>query len=416
VKVVSQVKLLASPEQAAALAETLALCNRAANLVSTIAWITRTFRQYDLQQSVYTRLKDMGLSAQPSIRTIKKVADAYAVDRKVRRGFRPDAAQPFDDRCLSWQMDQQTVSIWTTRGRVKGIRFVGSAAQIEQIRNGRQGESDLIARDGNWYLLVTCEVLEAEVYLPTDFLGVDAGIANIATVSDEGVAAYSGKCLNRVRHRNQRLRQRLQKKGTKSAKRLLKLRRRKEKRFATDTNHVISKRIVAEAQRTARGIAVEDLEGIRERVRLASPNGSRCTPGPLPSWERSWPTKPGASGCRLYRSIRPTPPRSALGVATTIAIIGPTRPPFDVWPAASLRTRTTTQHATSPKEVERAGLASTSRTRERGVFGSKRYLQAAAHATGLRFARAAGRVRASVSSRPRLRGEVVRWVRPGPGS
>jgi IS605 OrfB family transposase len=60
---------------------------------------------------------------------------------------------------------------------------------------------------------------------------------------------------------------------------LLKKRRRKEHRFATDINHQISKSIVAEAKRTGRGIAVEQLGGIRARVRLRKPQ--RAT---LHSW------------------------------------------------------------------------------------------------------------------------------------
>jgi IS605 OrfB family transposase len=107
------------------------------------------------------------------------------------------------------------------------------------------------------------------VVAPNGFLGVDLGIVNVATTSDG--TRYAGKHLNRIRHRNQRLRAKLQRKGTKSAKRLLKQRCRKEARFAADTNHVISKRIVAEAERTGRGIALEDLQGIRGRVRLRKP-------------------------------------------------------------------------------------------------------------------------------------------------
>jgi len=71
----------------------------------------------------------------------------------------------------------------------------------------------------------------------------------------------------------------LQAKKTNSARRLLKKRRRKEARFATDLNHQVSKRIVAEAQRTGRGISVEKLAGIRARVRLRKPQ--RAT---LHSW------------------------------------------------------------------------------------------------------------------------------------
>jgi putative transposase len=71
----------------------------------------------------------------------------------------------------------------------------------------------------------------------------------------------------------------LQAKKTSSARRLSHKRRRKEARFAADVNHQISKRIVAEAQRTGRGIAVEQLTGIRARVRLRKPQ--RAT---LHSW------------------------------------------------------------------------------------------------------------------------------------
>ena len=67
------------------------------------------------------------------------------------------------------------------------------------------------------------------------------------------------------------MRTRLQAKRSSSARRLLKKRRRKETRYASDVNHRISKRIVAEAKRTGRGIAVEKLGGIRARVRLRKP-------------------------------------------------------------------------------------------------------------------------------------------------
>ena len=106
-------------------------------------------------------------------------------------------------------------------------------------------------------------------YEPDGFIGVDLGIVNIATTSTGYQAA--GRGLNRYRKRQLALRAKLQKKGTKSAKRLLKKRRRKEARHAKNINHIISKTIVTEAERTGRGIALEDLTGIRDRVRLRKP-------------------------------------------------------------------------------------------------------------------------------------------------
>jgi putative transposase len=197
VKLVTAVRLFPDAAADAALRDTLALCNQAANLVSAVAFGQGIRSRQALQRKTYRDLKDMGLSA-----------------------------QPFDDRCLSWQLDRRTVSIWTTAGRLAGLRFACSAAQFNMLRDYRQGESDLVHRDGMWFLHTTCEVPETPAAEPGGFLRVDLGIANIATTSDG--TRYGGKFLNRVRHRHARLRAKLQSKGTKSAKRLLKKRARKE--------------------------------------------------------------------------------------------------------------------------------------------------------------------------------------------
>jgi len=184
--------------------------------------------------------------------------------------FRLDAAQPFDDRCLSWQVDTRTVSIRTVVGRLREVAFIGSPEQMSMLARHRKGESDLLYRDGCWFLIATCGLPDVPAADPAGgFVGVDVGIANIATTSDG--TRHSGSTLNAHRHRQRRLRRRLQAKASKSAKRLLKARRRREARFAANTNHVISKSIVTEAIRTGRGIALEDLQGIRDRVRLRKP-------------------------------------------------------------------------------------------------------------------------------------------------
>ncbi|MEU7853843.1 transposase [Nonomuraea sp. NPDC049141] len=289
-RLVVQVKLLPTPEQEAALEATLRACNDAAMWVSTLAHEQRVFGNYDLRKHVYGQIKDeYGLAAQAAQHVIKKVTDAYTtLKSNIRAGnlgaqgsrrreraegkpiaFRPQAAQPFDDRCLSWQMGAQTVSIWTVTGRMKSIAFTASADQLKTLAAWRKGESDLVHRDGMWFLMATCDLPDRPVRTPDGFVGVDLGIADIATTSD-GVH-HSGKGLNAVRHRHRELRRRLQAKKTKSAKRLLKRRRRKEARFAANTNHTIAKQIVTEAERTGQGIALEDLSGIRDRVRLRKP-------------------------------------------------------------------------------------------------------------------------------------------------
>jgi len=90
------------------------------------------------------------------------------------------------------------------------------------------------------------------------------GVVNIATDSDGN--RYSGKAVERSRRKHNLQRKRLQRRNTRGAKKKLKRVAGKETRFRRHENHVISKRIVESAKRTARGIALEDLKGIRGRV------------------------------------------------------------------------------------------------------------------------------------------------------
>ncbi|MFA3843930.1 RNA-guided endonuclease TnpB family protein, partial [Streptomyces aureus] len=150
-----------------------------------------------------------------------------AVEKPI--AFRREGAQPYDDRMLSWQYTERTVSIWTLSGRMKQVAFTAAPEHVARLALYRRGESDLLFRDGMWFLIATCEVPEAALNTSvTQFLGIDLGIVNIATTSDGQTMA--GRRLNRGRLRERVLRQKLQKKNTPSAKRRLKKRRRKEAR------------------------------------------------------------------------------------------------------------------------------------------------------------------------------------------
>ncbi len=267
-KLIAQVKLQPTPEQAATLKETIERSNAAANYVSSISWEKQVFRQYDLHHILYHDVRaKFGLSAQMTVRLISKVADAYKLDKKTQRTFRPLGSIAYDDRIMSWKVEKRIVSLWTLSGRVK-LPFVAGVRQIEMLKT-RQGEAELVYRNGEFYLHQTCDVDEA----PTDdidgFLGVDMGVANIAV--DSLGEVYQGKAIKNVRHRHRKLRSKLQAKGTKSSRRLLKKLSGKERRFATWTNHNVSKRIVAKAKDTGQGIAVEALGGIRDRITARRP-------------------------------------------------------------------------------------------------------------------------------------------------
>lgn len=264
-KLIAQVKLQPTKEQEKQLKATLIAANGAATHVSDFAWMAKKFRQYDLHHALYYEVKaKFSLTAQMVVRVIAKVADAYKIDTASKRTFSSLGSIAYDDRILTWKLDKLMVSVWSLDGRLK-MPFVAGQKQIDLLQYA-QGEADLILRKGEWYIHQTCDLPEPVGFDPEKWLGVDSGIVNIATDSDGNV--YSGKVVTAMRHRRRRQRRRLQAKQTKSSIRVLKNLSGKERRFATNVNHKISKAIVTHAERTGCGIILEDLKGIRERVRL----------------------------------------------------------------------------------------------------------------------------------------------------
>lgn len=262
-KLIAQLKLQPTTEQHALLKQTLESANAACNYVSDIAWGAKVFGQFALHKLCYHDVRQQfELGADVVVRVFAKVADAYKIDRKAKRGFKPLAAFPFNERLVSYKLDKRQVSIWTMGGRQK-MPFVAGERQLVMLQ-GLRGECDLVFRNGDFYLFQTCDVQEEPERLVTEWVGVDMGVANIAVTSDN--VFHQGNGVKQVRIRHRALRTKLQRRKTDSARRKLKRLSGKERRFAADTNHVISKQIVQTAKDTGRGIALEDLTHIRERV------------------------------------------------------------------------------------------------------------------------------------------------------
>jgi len=155
-----------------------------------------------------------------------------------------------------------TVSLTTLVGRILLPFRVGSyqEARMDRIR----GQADLLYRHGVFFLAVTLDMPEPEPMPVSGTLGIDLGIIHLATDS-EG-ESFSGEAVEKNRRRHHALRQRLQKRGTKSAKRHLKKLSGREARFKKNTNHVISKRLVQKAKARKQGLAIEELRHLRSRT------------------------------------------------------------------------------------------------------------------------------------------------------
>lgn len=258
-KLTLKIKLLPDNDQAKALIETIERFNKACNYISQQAFKERKFNQIKLHHIVYYQVReDFKLPSQLTVRAISKVADAYKLDKKVKREFRIRGAITYDPRLLTYKGNK--VSICTLEGREKIPYVCHRPDWIPYIK----GEADLIFKKGKFYILQTVEFPEENVKDMDEFLGVDMGVVDIAVLSTG--KKVSSKEINEYRVKREKIRSSIQSKGTKGCKKLLKRLSGKERTTATLINHTISKRIVTQANEQNKGIAVEDLTNIRKRT------------------------------------------------------------------------------------------------------------------------------------------------------
>lgn len=256
-KLTLKIKLLPTDEQAELLLDTMKEANTVCNAISDVAWQEKIFNNFKLHHEVYHAYKaTFKLSSQMLVRSVAKVADAYKLDKKTKRIFRPLGSIAYDARIMTYKPNN-IVSLWCIGGRQK-INFVcHNPAYLPYIK----GEADLVYKKGKFYLFQTVDIPEQDVDDVESFIGIDFGLTDLVVTSD-GVK-HSADWINSYREQKQKVRSSIQSKGTRSSKRLLKRLSGKERTTATIINHTISKSIVNSAKEQGKGISIEDLTNIR---------------------------------------------------------------------------------------------------------------------------------------------------------
>jgi putative transposase len=262
-KLTVQIQLLPAVDQSAKLLATVERFNEAAGWIAGELFARQMTNKIEAQRFLYAEIRErFGLSSQMAILCLHRACEAYRRDKAIRPKFRKHAAITYDVRTMSFKGIDK-VSLLTLDGRVV-VPFILGAYQAARIGYPK-GQADLARRkDGKWFLVVTVDLPEETRTPATDFIGVDLGIAAIATDSDGN--HHSGAAVEAVRKRHNFQRKRLQRRGTTGARKKLKRVAGKEARFKRHENHCIAKAIVESARRTGRGIALEDLKDIRLRV------------------------------------------------------------------------------------------------------------------------------------------------------
>jgi len=262
-------KLQVNAEQTAALLETLRRFANACNDILRVSRETHTTNRVKLQYLCYRDIKTRyGLQANLVIRAIARVAEAAKKKRRDTwpRKFKP-TSMSLDQRTFSFNEKRWEISISTVNGRLKLPLAIGDFQR--GLLSGQKPTSATLCynrRTKKFYINI---VVERKIPSPArngDVIGVDRGIYNLATMSSG--LKFSGRQAMHIRRRYARLRQALQTRGTKGAKRLLKRLSGKERRWMADLNHRISRRIV-QSCKPGDVIVMEDLRYIRDRIRIA---------------------------------------------------------------------------------------------------------------------------------------------------
>lgn len=165
----------------------------------------------------------------------------------------------YDKRTFKFYPESSYVSLSTVMGRLNFPVKIYEYAK--QYLIGEFTNAQLIVRKNGIFLNIQCKLQVVPHIVGESVLGIDRGIMNIVTCSDNSFV-NSGH-LRAVKGRYQYLKAKLQSVGTASARRKLKKLSGAERRFTLDVNHVIAKQLV---QKPYDVFAVEVLRIGRRKV------------------------------------------------------------------------------------------------------------------------------------------------------
>ena len=187
------------------------------------------------------------LSNQHVINAIAKVSEAFTRQRQKQHKFKRTAALRFDARTLTFKRDFHQASLTVCpKGRLSGELQLPTARPVK-LRTWKTGSADLTLQNGEFYLHIAVSREAPQVPEPTGSLGVDLGVKRVAVTFDN--TFQTAKFVRHKKRQFQHTRASLQSNGSRPARRVLRRVSGRENRFVTDSNHCISKKIVAKASK-----------------------------------------------------------------------------------------------------------------------------------------------------------------------
>ncbi len=250
------------------LVKTIELYNRVCNEVLRVGFGARTYNKNKVHRLTYYGVRQKYPMLQSSM--IQCLRDqACDMLKHVKLKSLPKkkrySAIRYNQRTFKPYLKRGIVSLCTIHGRIKVA--VNIPEYFRQYLNWKVKSATLSfdAPIQKLRLHLTVKNETPSKLERLSVLGVDSGILNHAVLSNN--VFFASNHIRNVKGRYQHLRQKLQAKGTRSAKRLLRKRSGREKRFMANINHRIAKLIVNQPFNM---IALEKL-----RVKKGKKNGKR---------------------------------------------------------------------------------------------------------------------------------------------
>lgn len=267
-----KVQLHPMPEQAQALAETLAQFTVAFNEVCAYGWQHDEKNGVRLHHAMYYSTKETcpGLVSDLLIQArvkateaLKSAFDRKAKGRKVSQPCSRSCPVRYNEKTYTLNWDTHTVRLSTSAGKLS-IPFTVPSYSVK-YQGAKVATADLCFHQGKYWLHVVVSLPEPAVSPVPDVVGVDLGLNRPAVTSQRHFLGK--KHWKEVDRRRFRLRRALQSKGTKSARRHLRKLSGQSQRFHRDCDHVLSKRII---QNSLPGstIVIENLKNIRTTSKI----------------------------------------------------------------------------------------------------------------------------------------------------
>lgn len=260
-----------APEQVTILLETSRQFTEAFNHVCATAWDADEKNGVKLHHLTYRSLKDRlpalvsDLHIQARVKATEAVKSTFTRRKQGRKASCPhSAACPprYNVHTFKINWTARTATLSTTSGRIV-IPF-HLPTVFSWATRGEVCTADLVHRGGRFSLHVAVETPAPVVETNDMTVGVDLGINRPAVTSER---RFLGKRQwKNVEARLFRQKRQCQSKGTKSAKRRLRILRGKQARFRRDCDHVLSRRIV-DGVPPGGTVVLENLTDIRKRVK-----------------------------------------------------------------------------------------------------------------------------------------------------